>query len=98
LSTTKRVHHLTFVQAAESLESFKMESPLKQPVFLTTEDKENIERDEVAVPVKGIPLADEPESEDAVVVAQKEDEGEPILKENPNRFVLFPIKYHEVGL
>lgn len=22
---------------------------------------------------------------------------EPILKENPHRFVMFPIKYHEVG-
>lgn len=27
---------------------------------------------------------------------QKEEEEEPILKENPNRFVLFPIKYHSV--
>lgn len=23
---------------------------------------------------------------------------EPILKENPHRFVMFPIKYHEVGV
>ena len=24
--------------------------------------------------------------------------NEPLLQENPHRFVLFPIKYHEVGL
>ena len=24
--------------------------------------------------------------------------GEPLLRENPNRFVLFPIKYHEVNI
>lgn len=23
---------------------------------------------------------------------------EPLLKENPHRFVMFPIKYHEVGI
>lgn len=27
-----------------------------------------------------------------------EEADEPLLRENPHRFVLFPIKYHEVGL
>lgn len=27
-----------------------------------------------------------------------EEADEPLLQENPNRFVLFPIKYHEVGV
>lgn len=26
-----------------------------------------------------------------------EEANEPLLQENPHRFVLFPIKYHEVG-
>lgn len=83
-----------------------MESPIKKPQFDTESNKENMldaryESDEVAVPIKGIPvLEDEPEkSEDEVAVAPtiKEDEAvEPILQENGQRFVLFPIKYHEV--
>lgn len=74
-----------------------MQSPVKQPVFIA-ENKENLS-DEVAVPVKGIPMPDDlpevPQSDD--VPAVKEDEDyEPILQENSQRFVLFPIKYHEV--
>ncbi|GAM88899.1 hypothetical protein ANO11243_069330 [Dothideomycetidae sp. 11243] len=85
-------------KAAEAIEGFKMESPVKQPVFLSEANKENIERDEVAVPVKGIPLIDEPEqTQPAIAQGIKEEEAvEPILQENPNRFVLFPIKYHEI--
>lgn len=77
-----------------------MESPVKQPVFSIEVNKENIERDEVAVPVKGIPLDYEPEEEAQPTVApglKEEEAQEPILQENPNRFVLFPIKYHEVS-
>jgi hypothetical protein len=29
---------------------------------------------------------------------QPEEQDEPLLQENKQRFVLFPIKYHEVGL
>ncbi|KAF2156621.1 hypothetical protein K461DRAFT_234276 [Myriangium duriaei CBS 260.36] len=85
-------------KAADAIENFKMESPVKQPIFVSEANKENIERDEVAVPVKGIPLMDEPEvSKPTVAEGIKEDEAiEPILQENPNRFVLFPIKYHEI--
>lgn len=39
--------------------------------------------------------------EKAVVVAptiKAEEADEPLLQENPHRFVLFPIKYHEVSL
>lgn len=81
-----------------------MESPIKQPVF-TTENKENaindkIANDEIAVPVKGIPMLDEPEAEpvqpSAAPAIKGEEAVEPILQENAQRFVLFPIKYHEV--
>ncbi|PSK44241.1 ribonucleoside-diphosphate reductase small chain [Elsinoe australis] len=86
-------------KVAETMENFKMESPVKQPVFSIEANKENIERDEVAVPVKGIPLDYEPEEEAQPTVApglKEEEAQEPILQENPNRFVLFPIKYHEI--
>ena len=80
-----------------------MESPVKQPLFSAQADKENVldnryESDEVAIPIKGIPLMeDAPAKEPEVASTLKEEEAsEPILQENPNRFVLFPIKYHEV--
>lgn len=77
-----------------------MESPVKQPTFVLSEDKENaIASDEIAVPVKGIPMMDEPVKAEAPSTAstiKKEEAIEPLLQENPHRFVLFPIKYHEV--
>ena len=80
-----------------------MESPVKMKMFSTEANKENIEAryesDEIAVPIKGIPVLDEPEKTAAPAAADsiKEDEDvEPILQENAQRFVLFPIKYHEV--
>jgi hypothetical protein len=91
------------LQAVEALENFNIESPMKQPLFTAaSEEKENIITKEVAVPVKGIPMADDlPEPEEPKPSAApgiKGDEmNEPILQENPNRFVLFPIKYHEVS-
>lgn len=59
------------------------------------------EDDNVARPVKGIPdLDDEPEEEinhpSTAPTIRKEEAHEPLLQENPHRFVLFPIKYHEV--
>ena len=95
-SATTRTRILTIPQVAEGLESFAMESPIKKPVFVA-ENKENYESDEVAIPVKGIPLADEPAVAEAEVAAKEDDSIEPILQENANRFVLFPIKYHEVS-
>lgn len=45
------------------------------------------------------PVAEETTSK-AVSIAptlRPEEADEPLLQENPNRFVLFPIKYHEVS-
>jgi len=42
-------------------------------------------------------VIDEP-SEQVKKHAKLEEEGEPLLVENKKRFVLFPIKYHEVSL
>ena len=85
-------------QVAEGIENFKMDSPIKKPVFVQ-EEKENIINDEVAVPIKGIPTYVAPEASKDLSVAstiRKEEADEPILQANPQRFVLFPIKYHEV--
>ena len=74
-------------------------SPVKKINFQAI-GKENIAHD--------IPVVDEfvkkPEvevvkKEEKVAVAptiKPEEADEPILRENPHRFVLFPIKYHEV--
>ncbi|QIW94997.1 hypothetical protein AMS68_000515 [Peltaster fructicola] len=92
-------------QASSALQSLIMESPIKKPVFDAQADKENIalaqqyEADQVAVPIKGIPdFVEAPKKEQPSVASTiKTDEAiEPILQENPQRFVLFPIKYHEI--
>ena len=78
-----------------------MESPAKKLQLDAQADKENIldakyESCEVAVPIKGIPeQAEDPKDEEPAVTKDGE-EIEPILQENAQRFVLFPIKYHEV--
>lgn len=46
------------------------------------------------------PFVEGIKTEQAVVVAptiKPEEADEPLLQENPQRFVLFPIKYHEVS-
>ncbi|KAK5109278.1 Ribonucleotide-diphosphate reductase (RNR), small subunit [Meristemomyces frigidus] len=87
--------------AASILENLKMESPAKKLCLDPVSDKENIvdatkyESDEVAVPIKGIPEL--PEEVTKIEPVTKEgEEIEPILRENAQRFVLFPIKYHEI--
>ncbi|KAK0323309.1 Ribonucleotide-diphosphate reductase (RNR), small subunit [Friedmanniomyces endolithicus] len=84
-----------------------MGSPAKKICLDPQADKENIdaryESDEVAVPIKGIPVLDEAlvqqaqKPSPAEEVAEVDDDTtEPILRENAQRFVLFPIKYHEI--
>ena len=80
------------------------ESPAKKISFQPT-GKENMPHDapivddlELKKPVvELVKLEEKP----AVVVAptiKPEEADEPLLQENPHRFVLFPIKYHEVRL
>ncbi|KAK3669340.1 Ribonucleotide-diphosphate reductase (RNR), small subunit [Recurvomyces mirabilis] len=88
-------------KAASILENLKMESPAKRLCLDAQADKENIvdaryESDEVAVPIKGIPELPEVPKEGESAVAKEGEEIEPILQENSQRFVLFPIKYHEI--
>ncbi|KAF2468826.1 ribonucleoside-diphosphate reductase-like protein subunit M2 [Lindgomyces ingoldianus] len=85
-------------KAASAIETLRMsDSPAKKLDF-TSADKENIFK-----PIVGIPELDV--TEDASTTDKKpstastirpEEAHEPLLQENPQRFVLFPIKYHDV--
>lgn len=73
------------------------DSPIKAPVF-DMENKENDSR--VAVPIKGIPdlPVEVKEVKPSVAATIKAEEAEePLLQENPQRFVLFPIQNHDVS-
>ena len=76
------------------------DSPAKKLDF-TASNKENLyANDTVAVPIVGIPDLDDFEVPVEVKVAEgikTEECDEPLLQENGQRFVLFPIKYHEVS-
>lgn len=86
-------------QAASAIEGLKMaDSPAKKLDF-TLENKEN---SAVAVPIAGIPelaeLDEETEHPSVAATIKPEEAHEPLLQENPQRFVLFPIQNHEVSL
>lgn len=80
------------------------ESPVKKLNFETV-GKENMPA-EIPAPIiedltvqKSIVEAFDDKKKDTVVVAptiKNQEADEPLLQENPHRFVLFPIKYHEV--
>ncbi|KID73100.1 Ribonucleoside-diphosphate reductase small chain [Metarhizium brunneum] len=91
-------------QAASAIDSLKMESPVKKLDFGVA-DKENKPLDEAAVAA----LAEQVDAEHESKIESKKDDksaavapgikaevDEPLLQENPQRFVLFPIKYHEI--
>lgn len=81
-----------------------MESPVKKLDFGAA-DKENQPLNEALpneVDSNHTPVVEETkkvEKEETAVVAaglEPEECDEPLLQDNPQRFVLFPIKYHEV--
>ncbi|CAG9944551.1 unnamed protein product [Clonostachys rosea f. rosea IK726] len=88
-------------QAAAAIDSFKMESPIKKINF-HPEDKENHPVDQATLSTlsKQVDVKHDivkAEKETKKEVADKPEEiDEPLLQENPHRFVLFPIKYHEI--
>lgn len=91
-------------QAASAIEGLKMgDSPAKKLDFQAA-GKENMPLNTDAPIVDDIeikkPVVEEVKSENAITVAptiKPEEADEPLLQENPQRFVLFPIKYHEVS-
>lgn len=91
------------IQAASAIESFKMESPIKKLDFGSA-DKENQpgspndkSTSEEAVAPLETKITKPTEVESKVEVAKTPEMDEPLLRENPQRFVMFPIKYHEVS-
>lgn len=74
------------------------DSPVKKLNFESA-GKENTPSSAPAVDVPATkPVAEKPAEASSVAAAIKEMEAnEPLLQENPHRFVLFPIKYHEVS-
>lgn len=80
-----------------------MESPVKKLDF-SASGKENasfdIDVDAIANEIESQKPIEKKQDQEKLAVTPtiKVDEvDEPILQENPNRFVLFPIKYHEVS-
>ncbi|KAL9088831.1 MAG: hypothetical protein Q9159_002867 [Coniocarpon cinnabarinum] len=89
-------------KAAQGLSDLSVDkSPAKKVDYVPDIPKDEYGNDK-ARPIVGIP--DLREAKDAVEEAthsvastlRPEEADEPILRENPNRFVLFPIKYNEV--
>ena len=78
------------------------DSPAKKLNFTTSENKENSPFDAPVVEAKvdlTKPATEVLKENAAAIVASTikvEESDEPLLQENPHRFVLFPIKYHEV--
>ncbi|KAG6016745.1 Ribonucleotide-diphosphate reductase (RNR), small subunit [Claviceps pusilla] len=91
-------------QAASAMNLLKMESPAKKLDFGVA-NKENM-LDVAAFHALGKKVEVAPEApteakkdDGAPTVApgiKAEESDEPLLQENPQRFVLFPIKYHEI--
>jgi len=92
-----------FFQAATAIESFKMESPVKKLNFGVADkenkpfdaDLANLEAEIDAKHMETKVVKEEPKTAVAPTI-KPEEADEPLLQENPQRFVLFPIKYHEV--
>ncbi|OAA58054.1 Ribonucleotide reductase [Niveomyces insectorum RCEF 264] len=87
--------------AASAIESFQIESPVKKLDF-SDANKENVLAGDVK-PVEEV--AKKEEAKKSIVEEVKAgvaptikrfEADEPLLQENPQRFVLFPIKYHEI--
>ncbi|KAI0455634.1 ribonucleoside-diphosphate reductase small subunit [Xylaria acuta] len=93
-------------KAASAIESLKMESPVKKLDFAASA-KENAPFDadvhtlanQIDAYKPATTTPEEPKEEPKAAVApgiNPEEADEPLLQENPQRFVLFPIKYHEI--
>ena len=93
-----------YPQAASSIENLKMDASPAKKINFTPTGKENVANDvaprETYDDLKKPPVNTIKIEEKAAVAPgiKPEESDEPLLQENPHRFVLFPIKYHEVRL
>ena len=80
-----------------------MEDPSAKKLKFEPLDKENAQSDirvldDLDLKKSQLDLV-KPKDKPVAAPTMKELEAEePLLKENPHRFVMFPIKYHEVGI
>ena len=83
------------------MESLKMDSPVKKLDFSAGKENAPIDSniDALAQEIDSHQQIQKKEEQKAAVAPtiRPEEADEPILQENPQRFVLFPIKYHEVS-
>lgn len=70
----------------------KENKPLSVAEFMALSDKAAEQEKPAVEEVK----KDEKETSTAISTIKSLEDDEPLLQENPSRFVLFPIKYHEV--
>ncbi|KAI2637457.1 ribonucleoside-diphosphate reductase small subunit [Xylaria nigripes] len=83
-------------KAASAIESFSMESPVKKVDFTAAPGKENGSLDDIDAHKPIVKSAKEEPKLSVASTIKAEEAEEPLLQENPQRFVLFPIKYHEI--
>ncbi len=86
------------------MQNFKMaDSPAKKLNF-DIANKENIKHDaplvddDLGLKKPQMELIKQEEKPAVAPGIKPEEADEPLLQDNPQRFVLFPIKYHEVGV
>lgn len=76
------------------------DSPVKKLSFEPAEKENSPAVVDASATTQVKPAAEKPAVQEAPKVApgiKEQEANEPLLQENPHRFVLFPIKYHEVG-
>jgi hypothetical protein len=107
LIRSRKVHvNNNHAQAAASFETLKVkDSPIKKLNF-DVEDKENMPVTIGSTPAPESILEKKPvleiqqqskvEEPSAPKTLKELEKDEPLLQENPHRFVLFPLKYHEI--
>ena len=95
-----------FSQAASAIDTLKMNDSPAKKIDFGVNDKENRPHDVDAPVVDDMVTIQKPIIKEQVRVSKpltKVEEirameaEEPLLQENKNRFVLFPLKYHEVS-
>ena len=86
------------------MESLNMNSPVKKLDLSAGKENLPVDAQVATLPEEDIevkkPVVQETKEVAKPAVAptiKPEEADEPLLQENPQRFVLFPIKYHEVG-
>lgn len=90
-------------KVASTLSGLDLNTPTKQKAIKpasSSDDKENTVPDLKAIAAKAEPTKAQKEALEEVEASNglAREQEEPLLKDNPRRFVLFPIQYNEVSL